>query len=54
MRDEVIDYLERYAETFDLPVELNSEVHELRADDEARAAHVDGRTRAADQVVVAT
>ena len=54
MRDEVIDYLERYAETFDLPVELNSEVHELRADDERFALHVDGRTRAADQVVVAT
>jgi putative flavoprotein involved in K+ transport len=53
-RDEVIDYLERYAETFDLPVELNSEVHELRAEEERFAVHVDGRTRTADQVVVAT
>ena len=53
-RDEVIDYLERYAETFDLPVELNSEVHELRAEEERFALHVDGRTRTADQVVVAT
>ena len=28
-RDEVIAYLERYAETFELPVELNSEVTQL-------------------------
>jgi putative flavoprotein involved in K+ transport len=53
-RDEVIDYLERYAETFDLPVELNSEVHELRAEEERFALVVDGRPRTADQVVVAT
>jgi putative flavoprotein involved in K+ transport len=53
-RDEVIDYLERYAETFDLPVELNSEAHELRAKEERFALHVDGQTRTADQVVVAT
>ena len=53
-RDEVIDYLERYAETFDLPVELNNEVHELRAEEERFAVHVDGRTRTVDQVVVAT
>ena len=53
-RDEVIDYLERYAEMFDLPVELNSEVHELRAEEERFALHIDGRTRTADQVVVAT
>src|SRR5215204_1098025 len=44
-RDEVSEYLERYAETFDLPVELNSEVHELRAEEERFALHVDGRTR---------
>jgi putative flavoprotein involved in K+ transport len=50
----VIDYLERYAETFDLPVELNSEAHELRAKEERFALHVDGQTRTADQVVVAT
>jgi putative flavoprotein involved in K+ transport len=53
-RDEVIDYLGLYAETFDLPVELNSEAHELRAEEERFALHVDGRTRTADQVVVAT
>jgi glycine/D-amino acid oxidase-like deaminating enzyme len=32
-RDEVIAYLERYAETFELPVELNSNVRRLSADD---------------------
>jgi putative flavoprotein involved in K+ transport len=53
-RDEVSEYLERYAETFDLPVELNSEVHELRAEEERFALRVDGQTRTADQVVVAT
>ena len=31
MRDEVITYLERYTETFELPVELNSEVKHLDA-----------------------
>lgn len=53
-RDEVIDYLERYAHSFDLPIELNSEVRELRAEDGRFMLAVDGRIRAADQVVVAT
>jgi putative flavoprotein involved in K+ transport len=55
-RDEVIAYLERYAETFALPVELNSKVERLdRADDNGlfRLAIAD-RTITADQVVVAT
>jgi len=55
-RDEVVAYLERYAETFDLPVELGSEVTRLEQD-EARRFRLelgDGRTLAADQVVVAT
>jgi putative flavoprotein involved in K+ transport len=53
-RDEVINYLERYAETFDLPVELSSEVRELRAEEGRFELEVDGRTRSAEQVVVAT
>jgi putative flavoprotein involved in K+ transport len=54
-RDEVIAYLERYAETFELPIELNSEVKELDRGDEGRfRLEVDGRTITADQVVVAT
>ena len=54
-RDEVIAYLERYADTFDLPIELRSEVKELNPGDDGRfRLDVDGRTIAAGQVVVAT
>src|SRR6266508_4116602 len=54
-RDEVIAYLERYAETFELPIELNSEVKRLDlGDDACFRLEVDGRTITADQVVVAT
>jgi putative flavoprotein involved in K+ transport len=54
-RDEVIAYLERYAETFNLPVELGSEVRRLeRGRDGGFRLEVDGRERTADQVVVAT
>jgi putative flavoprotein involved in K+ transport len=54
-RDEVIAYLERYAETFQLPVGLNSEVKNVELGDDGRfRLEVDGRTITADQVVVAT
>ena len=54
-RDEVIAYLGRYVETFELPVELNSEVERLERGDDGRfRLTVDGRSIAADQVVVAT
>ena len=53
-RDEVIDYLERYAETFELPVELTSNVRRLSREGECFVLEVDGRTIMADQVVVAT
>jgi putative flavoprotein involved in K+ transport len=54
-RDEVIAYLESYAETLELPVELNSEVKKLEQGDDRRfRLEVDGRTLTADQVVVAT
>jgi putative flavoprotein involved in K+ transport len=54
-REEVIAYLERYAETFDLPIELNHEVKKLERSDDGRfRLDVDGRTIIADQVVVAT
>jgi putative flavoprotein involved in K+ transport len=54
-RDEVIAYLERYAETFDSPIELNSEVKKLELGDDRRfRLEVGGRTISADQVVVAT
>ncbi len=53
-RDEVIAYLEQYAETFELPVELNSNVGRLTSDDGRFLFEVDQRTIRADQVVVAT
>ena len=53
-RDEVIAYLERYAETFELPIEFNSNVLRLSSEDGRFVLDVDGRTITADQVVVAT
>ena len=53
-RDEVIEYLERYAETFELPIELASNVRRLAHEDERFVLEVDGRTITVDQVVVAT
>jgi putative flavoprotein involved in K+ transport len=54
-RDEVIGYLERYAETFQLPIALNSDVEQLgQARDGRFRLELDGRTITADQVVVAT
>jgi putative flavoprotein involved in K+ transport len=54
-RDEVIAYLERYAETFDLPIEFNGEVKKLEHGDDGRfRLELDDRTITADQVVVAT
>ena len=53
-RDEVIGYLERYAETFELPIELNSDVRRLSEVDDRFVLELEGRTVTADQVVVAT
>ena len=53
-RDEVIAYLERYAESFELPVELNSNVRRLSRQDGRFVLELDGRTITADQVVVTT
>ena len=54
-RDEVADYLTRYAEHFSLPVQLDSEVLAVRAgDDRGFAVELRDRTYAADQVVIAT
>jgi putative flavoprotein involved in K+ transport len=54
-RDEVIAYLDRYAKTFELPIELGSEVRQLERNGEGRfCLQVDGRQVMADQVVVAT
>jgi putative flavoprotein involved in K+ transport len=53
-RDEVIAYLERYAETFEFPIELSSEVRRLTRDGDRFTLEAGGRTITADQVVVAT
>ena len=53
-RDEVIAYLERYAETYELPIELDSDVRELSEADGRFVVKLDGRTITADHVVVAT
>jgi putative flavoprotein involved in K+ transport len=54
-RDEVIGYLEHYAETFELPVEFDAEVEKLERDDEGRFLLTAGdRTISAEQIVVTT
>jgi putative flavoprotein involved in K+ transport len=53
-RDEVIAYLERYAQTVELPVELNSNVRKLTVEGKSFRLEVDGRSVTADQVIVAT
>jgi putative flavoprotein involved in K+ transport len=53
-RDEVIAYLERYAEEFDPPIQLNSDVRRLSREDGRFVLEVDGRTLTTEQVVVAT
>jgi putative flavoprotein involved in K+ transport len=53
-RDEVIAYLERYADTFNLPVELDSPVRRITVGASGYVLDVDGRTITAEQVVVAT
>jgi putative flavoprotein involved in K+ transport len=53
--DEVIAYLERYAETFELPIEFDTEVKKLERDEEGRFLLAAGdRTITAGQIVVAT
>ncbi len=51
----MIAYLERYAETFHLPIELNTEIKQLERGDDGRfRLRLKDRTITADQVVVAT
>jgi putative flavoprotein involved in K+ transport len=53
-RDEVIAYLEGYAATFELPVELDSDVRSVTAKDGTFVAELGDRSLEAGQVVVAT
>ena len=50
----MIAYLERYAETFQLPIELNSEVRRLSKPNGRFILELHGRTITANDVVVAT
>src|SRR5262245_66502275 len=50
-RDEVIAYLERYAEAFELPIELKSEARRLSHKGERFVLELAGLTVTADQVV---
>jgi putative flavoprotein involved in K+ transport len=53
-RDDVIAYLEQYAATFELPVEVDSAVRSLTTADGTFVVRLDDRQLEADQVVVAT
>jgi putative flavoprotein involved in K+ transport len=53
-RDEVIAYLEEYAATFELPVDLDSAVRSVTMADGRFVVGLDDRRLEADQVVVAT
>ncbi|PYP77051.1 MAG: portal protein [Gemmatimonadetes bacterium] len=53
-KDEVADYLERYAERFDLPVRSGTRAVSLAHDGERWILHADHGTLEADNVVVAT
>src|SRR5919202_6164741 len=53
-RDEVVAYLERYAERFELPIELGSRVRSLTRQDGTFVLDLGDRRIEAEQVVVAT
>jgi putative flavoprotein involved in K+ transport len=54
IRDEVIAYLEEYAERFELPVQEHAPVRRLTNEGGRFVLEIDGKTITADQVVVAT
>ena len=53
-KDEVADYLERYAERFELPVRLNTRVESVGFDGERYVVRAGGRVLEAGSVIVAT
>jgi putative flavoprotein involved in K+ transport len=53
-RDEVVAYLEHYAETFALPIQPDSAAKSLTEERDTFVLGLDDRTIEADQVVVAT
>ena len=53
-KDEMADYLELYAVTFDLPVRLQTRVERLTRDGDRFVASLDGHRLSCDNVVIAT
>jgi putative flavoprotein involved in K+ transport len=53
-REEVVEYLESYASTFELPVELESRVESVTSSGDGFILDLGARTLQADQVVIAT
>src|SRR5436190_2734518 len=53
-RDEVMGYLEAYAQAFDLPIKFQTDVQALRQDGDGFALQTSSGSVFADQVVVAT
>ncbi|MFL5829054.1 MAG: flavin-containing monooxygenase [Solirubrobacteraceae bacterium] len=53
-RDEVVAYLEQYARTFELPLQLDRTVRSLAKNGRAFELELDGHSIEADQVVIAT
>jgi putative flavoprotein involved in K+ transport len=53
-KDEVADYLERYAKTHRLPVQLNTRVQALKRGTDGYLIETEGETYCANQVVIAT
>ena len=53
-KDDVADYLEAYAERFELPVETGCRVHRVSRHGDSFEVVADGRTISADNVVIAT
>ena len=53
-RDEVVAYLEQYASTYQLPVQLESTVRSVSRNGRAFELELDGHSIEADQVVIAT
>jgi putative flavoprotein involved in K+ transport len=53
-RDEVIAYLEHYADSFELPIEVESPVRSVQRAGHSWLVEVEGRTVQADNIVIAT
>ncbi|TCZ75909.1 oxidoreductase [Paenibacillus albiflavus] len=53
-KDELADYLEQYARTFDLPVQLDTKVSQMKKQDDLFVIHTQDKTIVARSVIVAS